>query len=106
MPLPDETPIALTDAPMHLPRRRGKKVHYATVYRWATKGARGRVLESHLVGGVRYTTIGALRRYCNVTDGTPQLPARRCGPSPLPAAPLPTTPELRAIEQALNDAGL
>lgn len=101
MPLPDATPVSLTDAPIHLPRRRGKKVHYATVYRWATKGARGRVLESHLVGGVRYTTLGALRRYCNVAEGAPPLLSRRCGP-----ASLPTTPELRAIEQALNDAGL
>ncbi|TWT96906.1 hypothetical protein Pla108_26820 [Botrimarina colliarenosi] len=101
MPLPDETPVALTDAPFHLPRRRGKKVHYATVYRWATKGTRGRVLESQLVGGVRYTTLGALRRYCNAAESAPPLPPRRCG-----VTSLPTTPELRAIEQALSDAGL
>lgn len=60
-----ETPIALSDAPDYLPKRSGKKVHYSTVYRWATRGARGRVLETQLVGGVRYTTLGALNRFLN-----------------------------------------
>jgi hypothetical protein len=57
------SPVALTDVPDLLPRRRGKKVHASTVYRWATKGARGRVLESRLVGGVRYTSVAALNRF-------------------------------------------
>lgn len=100
MPLSDDTLVPLTEAPLHLPRRRGKKVHYATVYRWATKGARGRVLESRFLGGVRYTTLGALRRYCaDVSVAAPEAPPRRC-------APVPPTPELRAIEQALDDDGL
>lgn len=61
------SPIALTDVPDLLPRRRGKKVHHSTVYRWATKGARGRVLESQLIGGVRYTSIAALNRFFSPT---------------------------------------
>jgi len=61
---PEETDlIALSDVPTLLPRRRGKKTHYSTVYRWATKGARGKKLESRLVGGVRYTTRAALSRF-------------------------------------------
>jgi hypothetical protein len=55
--------ISLTEVPNHLPRRRGKKTHYSTVYRWATKGARGRILETKLVGGILYTTQGALQRF-------------------------------------------
>lgn len=58
-----ETPIALTDAADLLPRRHGKKIHHSTIYRWATKGARGRVLTSWLVGGVRYTSIESLNRF-------------------------------------------
>lgn len=58
-----EQSIALSDAPKYLPKRNGKKVHYSTIYRWATKGARGKVLESTLVGGVRYTTREALLRF-------------------------------------------
>lgn len=58
-----ESPVALTDVADLLPRRHGNKVHHSTVYRWATKGARGRVLASWLVGGVRYTSIEALNRF-------------------------------------------
>jgi hypothetical protein len=55
--------VALADVPGLLPKRRGKKVHYQTVHRWTRKGAGGRVLESLLVGGARYTSIEALRRF-------------------------------------------
>ena len=59
----DSTLVALRDVPTLLPRRRGKKTHYSTVYRWVTKGARGKKLESRLVGGVRYTTRAALHHF-------------------------------------------
>lgn len=55
--------VPLREVANLLPHRRGKKVHYSTIYRWAMKGARGRVLESHMVGGIRYTTYAALRRF-------------------------------------------
>ncbi|QDS99245.1 DUF1580 domain-containing protein [Adhaeretor mobilis] len=64
--LPNPKPnkhVALTDVPALLPKRRGKKVHHSTVYRWATKGVRGRVLESVKVGNVRFTTVSALNRF-------------------------------------------
>jgi hypothetical protein len=58
-----EQPITLAQVPSYVPKREGKKVHYSTVYRWTTKGARGRVLESVMVGGIRYTTIEAVGRF-------------------------------------------
>lgn len=61
--LKKESAITLAEVPLHVPRRNGRKVHYSTVYRWVTKGARGRRLESLLVGGVRYTTIEAIGRF-------------------------------------------
>lgn len=64
--------IALTDVPKRLPRRRGKKVHYSTVYRWATKGSRGKKLESRLIGGVRYTTQAALQDFLQ-NDPRPKI---------------------------------
>jgi hypothetical protein len=82
-----ETPIPLAEAPMYLPKRNGKKAHYSTIYRWATKGARGRVLESTLVGGIRYTTLEALRRFLN-------------------GAPASSDDQLDAVCRALDDAGL
>ena len=60
---PGDSLIPLCEAPNFLPKRRGKKVHYSTVYRWATKGARGRILRSELVGGVRYTSLESLREF-------------------------------------------
>lgn len=61
-----EAPIALSDVPAYLPKRHGKKTHYSTVFRWATKGARGRRLETVLVGGIRYTSFEALERFLSV----------------------------------------
>lgn len=61
--LQHEQAITLAEGVNHLPKRNGKKVHYSTVYRWATKGVRGRVLESRLVGGIRYTTVEAVQRF-------------------------------------------
>ena len=58
-----EQPIPLSDVPRYVPKRRGKKVHYSTVYRWATKGARGRILETVLSGGLRYTSVEAVGRF-------------------------------------------
>lgn len=62
-----ETTIPLAEVPKLLPRKNGKKVHYSTVYRWVTKGTRGRVLESMLIGGVRFTTVEALNRFFGTT---------------------------------------
>ena len=59
--------VSLTEVPAILPKKNGKKIHYSTVYRWITKGARGRVLESHLIGGARFTTIEALNRFFETT---------------------------------------
>jgi hypothetical protein len=61
----------LTEAVKYLPKRNGKKVHYSTLYRWATKGARGRILETMRVGGIRYTTLAALKSFSGNTVGDP-----------------------------------
>ena len=53
-----ETVVALAEAPDHCPRRRGKKLHVATLYRWKDEG-----LETLLVGGLRCTSLQALQRF-------------------------------------------
>jgi len=55
--------ISFRDLTKQLPGRNGKRLNIATVYRWATAGRRGVVLDSILVGGVRYTSEGAVRRF-------------------------------------------
>lgn len=91
--LKNESAITLAEVSQHVPRRRGRKIHYSTVYRWVTKGAKGRRLESILVGGVRYTTLEALGRFLNAK--TAQSP-KRSESEGLSAA----------INEALNDAGV
>ena len=92
--LSTETPITIAEVPLHIPKRRGRKVHYSTVYRWMTKGVRGRRLESLLIGGVRYTTLEALARFLKLT---PQKPV----------TPIVFAEDIdSAIESALRDAGV
>ncbi|TWT49001.1 DUF1580 domain-containing protein [Botrimarina hoheduenensis] len=61
--LHDEKLISIREVPDFLPTRRGKKLHISTVHRWVQKGARGKVLESVMLGGVRYTSLEALVRF-------------------------------------------
>lgn len=93
--LSTETAITIAEVPLHIPKRHGRKVHYSTVYRWMTKGVRGRKLESLLIGGVRYTTLEALARFLKLT---PQKPAA--------VLPEPSDDLNSAIESALQDAGV
>ena len=47
-----ETLVTLAQAADHIPRRRrGRKVHVSTLYRWATSGCKGVRLETLQVGG-------------------------------------------------------
>ena len=68
--LATETVVTLTDAPRHLPsRRRGRKPHSSTLFRWAkygVKAADGAVikLETIRVGGSTCTSVQSLQRFC------------------------------------------
>ncbi len=68
--LQHERTITLAEVPQHVPSRGAKKVHYSTIYRWVTKGARGQVLESVMVGGIRYTTVEAVQRFLSARPTT------------------------------------
>lgn len=59
-----------------LPRRRkGKRPHVATLFRWTTVGVRGVVLEAIQCGGTRCTSVQALQRFFErCTD--PSAPAK------------------------------
>jgi hypothetical protein len=59
-----ETLITLADAAGELPRRRrGRKTHVSTLFRWTTIGCRGVILESLQCGGTRCTSREALQRF-------------------------------------------
>jgi hypothetical protein len=90
--LQHETPITLKEVPKRLPTRHGRKVHYATTYRWVTKGVRGKILPSLLIGGIRYTTVEALDRIVNGPTQARPDSAR--------------TDEVLEVNKALDEAGL
>lgn len=59
-----ETVLSFTEAAARLPRRRrGKKPHIATLYRWAERGLKGVHLETIQVGGTCCTSLEALQRF-------------------------------------------
>jgi hypothetical protein len=59
-----EQVITFGQAADDLPRRRrGRKTHVSTFYRWATVGCRGVILETIQVGATRCTSREALQRF-------------------------------------------
>ena len=93
----DEEVLTLKDAAAILPRRRrGRKPHISTIYRWATRGLKGLRLETLQIGGTLCTSVEALQRFFEqLTRSTPQ--------------DTPPASRRRSIAQAeseLNDAGI
>jgi hypothetical protein len=74
-----ETVLTLAQAARWIPGRNGQGVHVSTTWRWTLRGIRGVLLETILIGGIRYTSQEALQRFFEATtaaaDGTP-VPAR------------------------------
>ena len=61
----EESLIPISDIPKHLPVR----VHISTCHRWYTRGVREHKLETALIGGRRYTSLQALRRFWAAISG-------------------------------------
>jgi len=56
--------VTLARAASRLPRRRkGKRPHPSTLFRWASRGLRGVRLETLSVGGTTCTSAAALQRF-------------------------------------------
>src|SRR6516165_8546063 len=59
-----ETLVSLQRAANELPRRRRRrKTHVSSLYRWSTFGCRGVILESVQIGATRCTSREALQRF-------------------------------------------
>src|SRR5437764_467862 len=74
--------VALSDLPDHAPRRRrGKKLHKSTPFRWAKDGARDRDgvvwhLPTIQVAGTKCTSLEAFQWFCErLSAGTGNVPA-------------------------------
>lgn len=60
----DEQVLTMAEAAKAVPQgRKRKSPHVATVWRWATRGVRGVVLETVLIGGQRFTTESSLEKF-------------------------------------------
>jgi hypothetical protein len=71
-----ESVITLGQGADDLPRRRrGRKTHVSTLYRWATTGCRGVILETIQIGGTRCTSREALQRFFERLSETQQATA-------------------------------
>lgn len=72
--------VSFREATALLPkRRRGRRCHVSTLYRWAQAGCRGVVLETVQIGGQRCTSVEALERFFARLSGAPTAP-RPCRP--------------------------
>jgi hypothetical protein len=81
-----EALISLADAAKTLPRRRrGRKCHVSTLFRWTTIGIRGVRLESLKCGGCRCTSREALQRFFEALSQPRQARAvaGHAGPPPV-----------------------
>jgi hypothetical protein len=81
-----ETLISLAEAAKAVPRRRrGRKTHLSTIYRWATIGVRGVVLETLQCGGSRVTSREAMQRFFERLSGPDPIgpPRGHSGPDPI-----------------------
>ncbi len=67
-----ETLITLAQASERLPGRPS----LCAIWRWRTKGIRGRKLESVVIGGRPYTSIEALARFAQHQGGRDTAPIR------------------------------
>ncbi len=92
-----EEVLSLTEAARRLPRRRkGKRPHPSTLFRWASNGLRGVRLETLRVGGTTYTTMEALQRFFEGLSPDGDAPA----PSP------PRQPDDGDTDRQLDAIGL
>jgi hypothetical protein len=74
--------VPLSDVPSLLPPRpNGRRLHFSTIWRWATRGVRGGIrLATVRIGGATYTSREAIQRFADEladapTPGRPNRPA-------------------------------
>jgi hypothetical protein len=74
----------LTEIHRHLPRRLdGRKLHRTTIGRWASRGCRGIVLKTWLIGGMRYTDAQSIAEFVSRLSARDNPVRQHCAPSPI-----------------------
>jgi hypothetical protein len=97
--LNDETVGSFTEIANQLPRINGKRVHCASLWRWARRGIQGHKLETRRLGGRFCTSLEAVDRFCKALAEI-ELEPRPRGTQVEPATPRGRTPQQRAKDVA------
>lgn len=92
--------IIMSEVPNHVPKRRGRKVHLASPYRWAKAGLSGVRLETIYIAGAQYTSTEALERCWH------RLTAVNTGISNEPASKKRATAAHSRAMRELEEAGI
>jgi hypothetical protein len=77
-----ETVLTLKQAATLIGQRTGRKPSITSIWRWTTRGCKGRKLHSYLHGGIRVTTLTAVDAFF-ASDSTPN----KSVPTAQPIAP-------------------
>ena len=91
-----ETPITFSQAAaLQACRRQGKRVSTVTVWRWATRGVNGIILDTLQTPSGRITSKQALQRFFEAFDRVTTRPPQHRGLRPNPPPPVPPAPPAR-----------
>jgi hypothetical protein len=85
--------ISMPEAAAMLPGRPS----LCAIWRWRTRGVRGRKLETAIIGGRPYTSVEALQRFAQQQGGTD---------SPAVRSPAQRERAIRKAERELSDSGI
>lgn len=108
--LQNETVGSFTEIAAQLPRLNGKRIHCASLWRWARRGIQGHRLETRRLGGRFCTSLEAVDRFCKVLAEI-ELEPRPRGTQVAPVTTRGRTPQRRAEDIArarreLSEAGV
>lgn len=81
-----ETLIPFNQIPNHTPKKSGRKVSLATLYRWRSRGISGVKLEVIYVANSPYSSLEALRRFDEAVSIAKSAPARSSSSTPANAS--------------------
>lgn len=101
-----ESVLSFGEAARYVGKLKGAKaLSFQTLFRWATKGCRGVVLESLCIGGTRCTSKEALQRFF---DGVTRARASATACETAPTFPqvVPPAEAIGNVDEVLRRAGI
>ncbi len=102
----NEELLSLRDACQILPkRRRGRKPHFSTLWRWATRGLRGVRLETLRCGGTLVTSREAIQRFFEQLSAMDDQPPQ-FNPPPAFRTPAQRQRDIERAENELREMGI